>query len=548
MEPLRAAYVLPFALAALLCFLSLSRLKRVPSKETRTGLAGLLICSGTWAGAHAVRLSASSAPVRLTAYMVGLVVGFASVGAWLYFCSAYTGHNYHRRPVVRQAALVTFLVIVSVKLTNPLHHLYFTTGVATDPFTHLTIELSAAHWVVTGLSYSLSAVGFYLLYEMFSESHLDTRALGALVGVTAIPVVLDVLAFTDIGGLVKLNYEPLGVAAFAVGVLFVVDEQFVAVPRFWRNQVIESLDDAVVLITHDEVIRDVNSAAVDRFPALSEGVGATLSETLPALWDALSDDDPVVAVDDGAETEYFLLDTAPITGGPAEVGQVLICTEITEVERQRRELERQNEQFDDFADAITHELRNTLSIAQGYLDVAIAGVTDPEEADIEEACLTAKRSLERMDRVVADLSTLARYGQTLETMETVELGAVAERTWAEADRGEMGLVVDADCTLAADGTRLSALLSNAYDLAAATGADRVTVSRTPGGFAVDMDGESVPADKCEDAFRYGEAVPSARTGMHLPTIETLCRVHGWDVELDEGAAGIRLCVTGVGEG
>jgi len=63
------------------------------------------------------------------------------------------------------------------------------------------------HWVVTGLSYALTAVGFYLLYELFAESQFDTRAVGALVAVTALPVIFDLFSYTS-SLVLSLNYEP----------------------------------------------------------------------------------------------------------------------------------------------------------------------------------------------------------------------------------------------------------------------------------------------------------------------------------------------------
>jgi hypothetical protein len=40
------------------------------------------------------------------------------------------------------------------------------------------------HWVVTGLSYALVAVGFLTLYELFLDADYDTRPLAALAGIT----------------------------------------------------------------------------------------------------------------------------------------------------------------------------------------------------------------------------------------------------------------------------------------------------------------------------------------------------------------------------
>jgi signal transduction histidine kinase len=546
MLPLRVLHIAAFGAAALACLAAISRVRRFSDTETRTGLTALLLCSGVWAAAHTLRLVAPTDGLKLSFYMVGLLVGFASVGAWLYFCSAYTGHDYHRRPLFRQSALVLYLFVAGLKFTNPVHSLYFTTTFATTPFAHLSIEPSPVHWVVTGLAYALTAVGFYLLYETFTESHLDTRLLGALVGTTAIPVVFDVLAYTGVGPFIKFNYEPLGVAVFAVGALFVIDEQFVAVPQFWRNRVIEALDDAVVLITDDRVVRDVNEAAVVTFPQLADAVGRPLEAACPSFAAALDDDEDIIAIEDRVQTRYFLLKTAPVGTGSKRVGEVLICTDVTEVEQQRRELQRQNEQFDDFAEAITHELRNTLSIAQGYLDLASEDISGADPAETREACETASASLDRMDRIVADLTTLARYGQTVDSTEYVDPGVIADAARERLDDPEPALTVRGDREVAADESRLVQLFSNCLEFAAATNASELSVDVRDGSIDLVCDGESIPAAQADRAFEYGEAVPNAKTGIFLPTIRTLCRVHGWSISLESPYPdGVKLVIQDV---
>jgi hypothetical protein len=182
-------------------------------------LTGLLVTSGVWAAAECGLLLLPGTQAKVVSYIIGLVAGLATVGAWLYFCSAYTGHEYHRQPTLRRLAIGVYAAIVLVKITNPVHNLYFTSTLVPDPFPHLAITLLPAHWVVTGLSYALTAVGFYLLYELFAESQFDTRAVGALVAVTALPVIFDLFSYTS-SLVLSLNYEPLGVAIFAVGVLY----------------------------------------------------------------------------------------------------------------------------------------------------------------------------------------------------------------------------------------------------------------------------------------------------------------------------------------
>jgi signal transduction histidine kinase len=546
-DPLRLALVGGFALAATACVLSVGRVSTIPNADTQRGFAGLLLLSGTWAGAQVGRLLSPLLDLKIAFYMIGLVTGLASVGAWLYFCSAYTGHDYHRRPVLRQAALATYVGIVGVKLTTPVHGLYFTTSFATRPFPHLVIELEIAHWIVTGLAYALSAIGFYLLYEMFSEVHSDTRTLGALVAVTAVPAVGDVIALVDPGGLPTLNYEPLGVALFAVGVLYVVDEQFVAVPHLWRNQVIETLDDAVVMLGADGTLRDANAAAVETFPTLADATGTPFDETLPELAAALDRGENVVARSRHGRTRYFLLDSTSLTSGSVDLGRVVVCTDITDVERQRRELRRQNDQLDEFAAAITHELRNTLNVVDGYLDLLTASVGGGEPSlDVETTVHRTRQSISRMDRIVGDLSTLARYGQTLDRVDACDLGNAATVAWEEAAPDGPTLDVRSTGYVAADEPRLIEFLRSAFEYAAFSGATHVTVALGADGFTITVDGASIPADRLDETFAYGEAVPSAETGMLFPTMRTLGRVHGWSVDADPTVdGGVRIEVDDV---
>jgi len=97
-SPLFLLYVGIFIVAALACFASLTRLQHITHTDTRRGLWALLLTSGGWATAHVGFLVSPTTSLKLGWYTVGLVVGLATVGAWLYFCSAYTGRTYHHQP------------------------------------------------------------------------------------------------------------------------------------------------------------------------------------------------------------------------------------------------------------------------------------------------------------------------------------------------------------------------------------------------------------------------------------------------------------------
>ena len=141
LHPVQVAYSLVFGATAVVCFAAVSRaLDRVEDSDTRIGLVSLLVTTGLWTSFYVGRILSPSPDVQLTFYVLGLTTGLASIGAWLYFCSAYAGKPYHRNPVFRRAAVLAFAIILAIKLTTPTHGLYFSTTPATTPFPHLTIR------------------------------------------------------------------------------------------------------------------------------------------------------------------------------------------------------------------------------------------------------------------------------------------------------------------------------------------------------------------------------------------------------------------------
>ncbi|WP_276272760.1 histidine kinase N-terminal 7TM domain-containing protein [Haloarcula litorea] len=532
------AYVGAYALATAGCLLALPRATRVSDSDTRRGLVGLLVGSGGWAALELAYLLAPTSATKYAAYLASLVVGLTTVGAWLYFASAYTGRSFHRTTRYRRAAVTVYLAIVAVKVTNPIHGLYFRTLYVTTPFPHLTIEHQTFHWVVTGLSYALVAVGFFMLYELFLEADYDTRPLAALVGLTGVPVVLDIVGFTS-QRLIDINYEPLGVAVFALGVLYVFDTQFLAV------QLTDGVDDPVIYLDDDGRIREYNGLAADLFPALDGATGRPLGDALPDVAGALETDDQILERTRDGETRYHLVSTTAFTLGQVDIGRMVVVSDVTQVERQRRELSRQNEQLEGIAAAIRHEMLNTLQIVRGRVNIAGEALEDDDVETARESLRTASSTAERMTNIVSDLARLARHGQTVERVDTVALGEVTEDARRAADLDGLDVSVDADGEVAADPSRLRNLLESGLTFAAHNGADAVTVAATDEGFTITDDGEPPDRDDPAPFFEYGQAVPDGEAGLTLPNLRMLAETHGWEATIDTGYDdGTRIVVTG----
>ncbi|MFB6137562.1 MAG: ATP-binding protein [Halobacteriaceae archaeon] len=555
---LHGAYVLGFALAALTCLAGVPLTRRFDDREVRRYLAWLLLTSGGWAAAQTVVLLAPSAGIGRLAYLAGLVVGLATVGPWLALCSAVTNRSLHRSPPLRRLAVTVFLAITLIKVTNPIHGLYYGTTVAAAPFVHLSVELHLLHWVTMGLAYALATVGYFMLLELFWTVGKQTRGLAALVVVTGLPVGLDVAAVA-IPALLELNYEPLGVAVFAVGVLVVFREELHTVRHTGGH------DEPVVVLADDGRIRDFNRRAADLLPDLETGV--RLAAVAPVVAAALEgdrdaesrpgpdrdagsggtggadagvggagrEDGDVVTLQCSGRDRSFRVEDAPL-GTSGTSGRVLTLTDVTEREEYRRALERQNQRLERFASVVSHDLRNPLNVAAGRVELL------REERDSEDENLVAvATALDRMEALVEDLLAIAREGRPVTGTTPCSLGSVAERAWAVVETGDAGLTVDADATVDADPDRLQQLLENLFRNAVEHGGPDVTVGVGPlpetEGFYVEDDGPGIPAERREDVFESGYTTEDGGTGLGLSIVREVAEAHGWGIGLTESADG-----------
>ncbi|MDT3437225.1 ATP-binding protein [Haloarcula sp. 1CSR25-25] len=529
LNPVFVAYVLLFGVSALACFASLPRARAITNDGTRLGLVALLVTSGGWSVAHLGFLLAPSIELKLAFYHAGLLVGLSTVGPWLYFCSAYTGRNLHKSTPIRWAAVAVFVLISLVKLTNPLHQRYFQSEVLATPFPHLSILSQELHWLAMGIAYALAVVGYFMLFELFRQVGHDTKPLFGLIGLTGLPIVLDALAVVS-PTIINITYEPLGVAAFAVGVLFVFIDDFQTV------QLTGQQDDPVLVLDDESRVRDFNRKAKELFPDLE--VGEDIDSVLPEIAEYINggQDDAVFELELTGGFKYYHLGVRPFTTDRSRLGTSVAFTDVTEREEYRRELERQNERLEQFASMVSHDLRNPLNVAQGRVEY-LRG-----EDDSEHLAATG-RALDRMEGLIEDVLALARQGQPIAERDRVTLSVVAKEAWAVVESDTATLTVDSDWTFIADSTRLQQLFENLFRNAIEHGgADvviRVGALDNGAGFYIADDGVGIPVQDRERVLESGYSTASDGTGLGLSIVSEIAAAHDWQIDVtgsDEGGA------------
>ncbi|MBX0294119.1 PAS domain S-box protein [Haloarcula nitratireducens] len=208
-----------------------------------------------------------------------------------------------------------------------------------------------------------------------------------------------------------------------------------------------------------------------------------------------------------------------------------------------RELTRQNERLAEFANVVSHDLRNPLSVLEGSLELA-------EETGDAEHFERGRQALSRMEQLIDDVLALARQGGSVDDVDVVEVETIAEACWRNVATGEASLHVEPGGSIRASESRFKQLVENLFRNSVEHGDQPVAV--TVGvlddgrGFYVEDDGDGIPPAERERVFESGYSNASDGTGFGLAIVERIVAAHGWQIAIGESdAGGARFEITGV---
>lgn len=265
----------------------------------------------------------------------------------------------------------------------------------------------------------------------------------------------------------------------------------------------------------------------------------------------------------------FQLTGRRLRDGDEVVGFSGIGRDVTERREQEVQLALQNERLEEFANLVSHDLRNPLQVATGLLELELLeregddgeredGGRDGSDDRDDDRLERVADALDRMGRIVEDVLAIARGGIDIEDPRPVSLAALARETWETVDTGDATLAVDTQTVVEGDPVRLDRLFANLFRNAiehgsggredADTGDDTadlptvgaplaVRVVDTNAGFAVEDDGVGVPAADRDHVFDSGFSSKRDGTGFGLDIVDRIAGAHGWTVVVERGATG-----------
>lgn len=525
-------------------------------------LAGLMAGVTIWGSAKLVALTTpglSGTIFWTNLQFVGILIIPA---AWLVFALQYSGQGTWVSRRVLMGLAVEPIAVLGLLWTNDWHGLFrrSTELVTAGPFTMLTSTAGPAFWVHTAYSYLLLGAGTWLIVRLWilSDDRFRGQSLGLLVGVL-VPWIGNGLYLS---GVVFPAFD-ITIIAFSItgGVLLwtITQHQLLdLVPlarELARDDFMEMMDDAIIVVDDRNRIIDYNPAAEDLFVETDMAViGRSLSEAHPSLANMIatvSDEETSVSTEfefwDGTTFHAFDVRISPLQRwGGVFSGRLISLRDTTE--------QRQHEQqLSVLTRMLRHNLRNELNIVRGNVILLENALEDTALSQRTETIKeTIDSTIARTEKIqsIADASNLTANGPVEVVGELEELIMIKQEEYP-AVRITLDTPEEAWTAVGpAIVTALDEVLTNAIehnDGDAPRVHISVTMSRQNGQGNVRIrvadNGPGLPEEEIEPIVEGEETALNHSSGVGLWLVVWIIREVGGDIEFEETSDGAAVTIS-----
>lgn len=567
------------------------------------------LCVAAWAGFLLLTVSSVSLSWKLFWYLLFLTIVPWSALAALCFALCYTGREgWPTRSKLGVLFGIPLALVVIVFTSGSQEYVF--TGAALDTsgtFVSLRYSWGPVFYVIAVYTYLVIVSYLTLLFLHCLRSRNVYRKISALLFTSLLLLNLGTVASI-------LNYSPfphfmllpfsyivlgvvivLGTSSMKFVRLIPVDRllslfgsRFGSLVPLARDFIVEEIDTGVVVLDASKRVVDINTTGkkmigADRpigkyldgvitnekvitagsFRGIVAGT-AELAELRDEIW---------VRTSNGERCYDVNLSTLT-SRNERLTGYVILLHDITqqkrreerlelreqELERQKEslvlqkaQLEHQNERLERFASIVSHDLRNPLNVAQGYIETIDANLNDAAAASADLPMDPAHlkevaTSHERMETIIEDALTLARQGKAITETEEIVLEALVSDAWTNVETSAAVLEVDADLSIEGDSDRLLNVFENLFRNATEHAGPEATVhvGSLENGFYVEDNGPGIPDDVKTDVLEQGYTTNQDGTGLGLSIVSDIIRAHGWAITVTDGDdGGARFEITGI---
>ena len=489
-----------------------------------------------WAGTYGLQLVFTTVATQLFWANIQFPAGMLTSITFGVFVLHYTGqdHQLNRRRLAALYAPVAPSLLVWIPQFTDLAWRNVTL-VTVNSFVIINFSYGPLFYVLVGYSYLVVLGGLALLFVTTLQTRALYRKQTALVTVAAfVPLVGGVVAY--LLDLTVIDYTPVGLAVFGVSVAVALSRyRLLDVFPVPRDRIINQIDTGIIVTDGDDRIVDINPVAtriVGRDIVVSQRLGALGSDAADEMVAMDTDTTAEIAVGED-DPDYFQCTKSTVeSDGAFGETYLYMLTDVTERRRRQEALKAKNDRLDSFAEVLSHDLRNPLSVASGSAELAR---NQPEDRHFDRLA----NAHDRMSEIIENMLTLARSGDAVADMAAVDVGESARDAWSLVDTADATLTVDDTRTIEADPQRLQQLFENLFRNAVEHGGEAVTVrvGTTESGFYVGDDGPGIPAEERASVFDSGVSGEMDGTGVGLAIVQTIVDGHGWTISVTDSWAG-----------
>ena len=229
-------------------------------------------------------------------------------------------------------------------------------------------------------------------------------------------------------------------------------------------------------------------------------------------------------------------------------GLVGLSLNVTDEMKKEQQIEQFQDRFEEFASHLSHDLKSPLQVASGHLELA-------REIGNEEAFDKTAKALDRMERMIDDMSALAteepdlsfetfeERGEIQDITNPTRIGDVVEEIWdiVSTDEATLRNHFEPDALIVAEEASVRPPLENLLRNAVVHGGPDVTVDIGPlddwSGYYVADDGPGIPAEDRDSVFTEGYTTHEEGSGTGLAIVAENVEQCGWTIDLIESDAG-----------
>ncbi len=415
-------YILPLIAASIFSSWAIIYTWRRRSHTGATSLSLLAMAVTEWLLGYALEIAGADLPTKLFFGKIQYIGIILVPLVWLIF--AYNRANQARVMSHRWMALLSIIPLITLILsftadTNGLlwtHYSIYQSG----SFSVLKITHGVWFWVINLYTDLLVSIGtIIILRSIIQDKGIYRWQATAMFAAALAPWAGNILYVTGFGPIPNLDLTPFGFAISAVTMtLGIFGFRLIDLPPIARHSIVEEMQDAVIVLDLNHVVKDLNRSAQRLAGCTSrQAIGRTADEVFtrvqPLLEALHANQGPIIeaVIGEGANPAWFSISISPLHDQRRRpIGRLVVLHDITERKRTEKELALAHEQAleasrmkSQLLAKVSHELRTPLGVILGYGELLHNERFGPLDESQKEATAIVIESSHYLDFMVSEL-------------------------------------------------------------------------------------------------------------------------------------------------